>query len=69
MPQEKWAALLDGPSGTPRLWEIPSGDGSHRVKVPLGNGYEHFEFSEEYVELTGDLIPVYRWCCRTFIAE
>jgi Family of unknown function (DUF5988) len=60
--------LTGGPPEIPRTWAAPDGD-EVQVKIPRGNGYEHFAFSGEYVELDGDLIPVYRWCYRTFIAE
>jgi uncharacterized protein DUF5988 len=33
------------------------------------NAYEHFEFTHEYRTLHGETMPVYRWTCRTYIAE
>lgn len=40
-----------------------------QVKIPLRNWYEHFEFSQEYVDIGGGLMPVCRWSYRTAIAE
>lgn len=61
--------LVGGPPGTPRLWVARPDTLQERVKVPRGNGYEHFEFVHEYIETEDGLLPVYRWCDRTFIAE
>ena len=69
MSRPAFVLLVGGPPGTPRVWTPPAEEDRDRVKVPLGNGYEHFEFADEYAEFGGDQIPVYRWCHRTFIAE
>ena len=60
--------LRGGPDDVPRVWEAPSG-GSGEVKIPRGNGHEHFEFSHEYADIGGGPMPVYRWSYRTAIAE
>ncbi|MET8679694.1 DUF5988 family protein [Streptomyces sp. NPDC004647] len=69
MLQPVLALLRGGPSDIPEIWEIPSGGTDEQVKIPRGNGYEHFEFAREYARIGDELMPVYRWCYRTFIAE
>ena len=61
--------LSGGPDGTPPVWEMPPGGPGEQVKIARGNGYEHFEFVHEYGEFEGEVLPVYRWCYRTSIAE
>lgn len=61
--------LSGGPDGSPSTWEVESLESETRVRVLRGNGYEHFEFMNEYAEFDGDLLPVYRWSYRTYIAE
>jgi len=61
--------LKGGPDGIPGIREITPGDENPQVKVLRGNGYEHFEFTRTYEECDGELLPVYEWCYRTFIAE
>ncbi|WTK18415.1 DUF5988 family protein (plasmid) [Streptomyces sp. NBC_01525] len=61
--------LCGGPDGSPPTWEVESPGAQTRVKVPRGNGYEHFEFTDECAEYEGEQLPVYRWCYRTYIAE
>ncbi|MEU8509235.1 DUF5988 family protein [Streptomyces brevispora] len=61
--------LSGGPDGSPPTWEVESLESETRVRVLRGNGYEHFEFSNNYVECDGELLPVYAWSYRTYIAE
>ncbi|MGP3967555.1 DUF5988 family protein [Streptomyces sp. 6N223] len=61
--------LIDCPFSVPRLWPVARTDFQSKVKILQGNGYEHFEFIGEYVEVCGILTPIYRWRHRTFIAE
>ncbi|MER5851943.1 DUF5988 family protein [Streptomyces sp. NPDC002012] len=69
MPQTIRVILSGGPEGSPPTWEVKSLDSETRVTVPRWNGYEHFEFADHYAELDGELLPVYRWIYRTYIAE
>ncbi|MFD9603670.1 DUF5988 family protein [Streptomyces sp. NPDC059970] len=69
MPQTIRVILSGGPEGSPPTWEVKSLDSETRVAVPRWNGYEHFEFADHYAELDGELLPVYRWIYRTYIAE
>jgi hypothetical protein len=39
------------------------------VKIARGNGYEHFRYSGESLELDGVRLPTFRWFDRTRIAE
>jgi hypothetical protein len=58
--------ILDGgPFVSPLLWPMPSGDGTAPVEVPYGSCFEHFERTEEFAEVAGHRIPVYRWYGRT----
>ncbi|MFE2499724.1 DUF5988 family protein [Streptomyces scopuliridis] len=61
--------LSGGPDGSPSTWEVESLESETRVRVLRGNGYEHFEFVNNYAECDGELLPVYRWRYRTYIAE
>ena len=63
------ALLRGGPDGIPRVWEMPWGGIEAQIKIPRGNGYEHFEFSQEYADIGGQLMPVYLWSYRTVVAE
>ncbi|MBO0913299.1 DUF5988 family protein [Streptomyces laculatispora] len=69
MPQSIRVMLSGGPEESPSTWEVTSLKGETRVTVPRGNGYEHFEFADHYAEFGGELLPVYRWIYRTYIAE
>ncbi len=69
MSRNKYVVLVGGPPGTPRVWTAPPPEDPGQIKVPRGNGYEHFEPTEEHAEVAGEQVPVYRWCRRTFIAE
>jgi hypothetical protein len=61
--------LSGGPEGSPSTWEVESLESETRVRVLRGNGYEHFEFVNQYAEFDGEHLPVYRWCYHTYIAE
>ncbi|MEV8437444.1 DUF5988 family protein [Actinosynnema sp. NPDC051121] len=40
-----------------------------KVKLPAGNGYEHFSASGESRTVDNLELPVFAWCGRTKIAE
>ncbi|MFI6447991.1 DUF5988 family protein [Kitasatospora sp. NPDC050543] len=62
--------LLRGcPADIPHVWGSPTGGAEEPVKILHGNGYEHFEFTQEYVDIGLGPMPVYRWSHRTFVAE
>ncbi|WP_405807776.1 DUF5988 family protein [Streptomyces sp. NBC_01187] len=61
--------LKGGPDGIPRIREVAYGDEIPHVKVACGNGYEHFERTGDHEEFEGEILPVYQWSYRTFIAE
>ncbi|GAA1012181.1 hypothetical protein Aple_008470 [Acrocarpospora pleiomorpha] len=47
----------------------PTDDGSEKVKILLGSGYEHFVHNGEFLEIDGENLPVFQWSARTKIAE
>ena len=59
--------LAGGPFETPRVWPASAED--DHVKVEDSAGYDHFAPTEEYAERGGELMRVYRWIYRTFVAE
>ncbi|WP_232247188.1 DUF5988 family protein [Kitasatospora azatica] len=63
------ALLRGGPDYLPQIWEVPSDGPPERVKIPHGNRYEHFEFSQEYADIGCGPMPVYRWSYSTAVAE
>ena len=67
MPQRRYVLLTGGPLDAPMMWPAPAGDES--VKISDGAGYDHFAFTEEYVEHNGLMVGVYSWRYRTFVAE
>lgn len=69
MHQPKRVILREGPEGTPSIWEMETLTPGDRIKILHGNGYEHYEFAHRYAEFEGNMLPVYRWCYRTYIAE
>jgi hypothetical protein len=69
MSQPMRVLLRGGPYGTPQTWDAPSENDETRVKVPSGNGYEHFEITPEFAEFGGEELRVYHWRYRTTIAE
>ncbi|PSL51927.1 hypothetical protein B0I31_1163 [Saccharothrix carnea] len=44
-------------------------DLADKVKVPAGNGYEHFRANGESRTVDDFEVPVFAWCGRTKIAE
>jgi surfactin synthase thioesterase subunit len=70
-PMEPIRVLLEGgPAGLPeaeRVHEVS--DLSARVRLPKGNGYEHFTYSGGYRNVNGSTMPVFHWYQRTKIAE
>jgi hypothetical protein len=40
-----------------------------KIKLLLGNAYEHFAYSGESRDLNGSALPVFQWCTRTKVAE
>ncbi|MEU2132270.1 DUF5988 family protein [Streptomyces sp. NPDC018352] len=69
MPKSIRVMLSGGPEGSPSTWEVKSLETETRVTVPHWNGYEHFEFVNHQAELDGEMLPVYQWIYRTYIAE
>ncbi|MFE0346468.1 DUF5988 family protein [Streptomyces griseoluteus] len=63
--------LRGGPDwiAIPRVWQVRSLECEPKVKILCGNAYEHFEFSGLYSIHEGEEFPVYRWSCRTYVAE
>jgi uncharacterized protein DUF5988 len=62
--------LTGGPlllTGEDRIHEVPTL--GHKVKVPRGNGTDHFRYSGESRDLNGSTLPVFHWCDRTKFAE
>ncbi|WP_331745989.1 DUF5988 family protein [Streptomyces sp. NBC_00872] len=69
MSQRIRVMLTEGPEGTPESWDVKSLESEPRVRILLGNRYEHFEFAHCYTKSGGESLPVYRWSYRTYIAE
>jgi hypothetical protein len=44
-------------------------DLTDKVKLPAGNGYEHFRANGESRTVDNLELPVFAWCGRTKIAE
>lgn len=63
--QLKLIILDGGPFVGPMLLPTPPDDGDVPVRVPHGGSLEHFERTEEFAEVAGHRIPVYRWYGRT----
>ncbi|MCU7827360.1 hypothetical protein KSNIM_38175 [Kitasatospora sp. DSM 101779] len=61
--------LRGGPSDIPEIHEVETDVIEDRLKIPRGNGYEHFEFTRRFQDVGDVLIPVYRWSYRTAVAE
>lgn len=63
--------LRGGPDwiAIPEVWEVSSLESEPKVKILCGNAYEHFVFSGLYSVHEGEELPVYRWSCRTYVAE
>lgn len=61
--------LTGGPEGTPSTWEVRSLESEGKTRILRGNHYEHFEYAHYSVQCNGEILPVYQWCYRTYIAE
>lgn len=62
--------LVGGPAALPESDRIRVVDTLvDKIKLFLGNSYEHFTYSGESRELNGSPLPVFQWCYRTKIAE
>jgi hypothetical protein len=62
--------LEGGPIDLPesaRLYEVK--DLSTRIRLPKGNGYEHFTYTGGSRDVNGATMPVFRWYQQTKIAE
>jgi len=63
-------ALVGGPDSIVATERPGAVDGlTEKVKIFVGNGYEHYAHSGEYLTVQGDRIPVFSWCGRTKVAE
>lgn len=40
-----------------------------KIKLPIGNGYEHFQANGESCIVDGSELPVFAWCGGTKVAE
>lgn len=60
--------LTGCPSIVPRMMIARSKLAQGNLKVPFGNGHDHFVF-DSYVTRDGELIPVFVWTDRTRNAE
>jgi hypothetical protein len=68
--QLKLIILDGGPFVEPVLWPAPHiTDDEQPVEVPRKDGFEHFTWTDEFAEVAGHRIPVYRWCGRTPLPE
>lgn len=62
--------LVGGPAGLPETDRIREVNTLlDKIKLFLGNSYEHFVYSGESRVLDGSPLPVFQWCYRTKIAE
>lgn len=60
--------LTGCPNAVPRMMVARSRVDQGTLKMPFGNGYDHFVF-HSYVNRNGNLVPVFTWTDRTRIAE
>lgn len=56
------------PNVVPRMMVARSTLDEQRLKIPFGNGYDHFVL-DSYITRNGHLVPVFTWIDRTRIAE
>ncbi|MFD2467952.1 DUF5988 family protein [Amycolatopsis silviterrae] len=67
---EKVRIVLAGGPAELRESAVTEVDSLHeKVKIAFASGYEHFSHSGEVAEVDGAVLPVFRWCARTRIAE
>ncbi|MGE7437584.1 DUF5988 family protein [Kitasatospora sp. NPDC001175] len=69
MPRSLSVLLEGGPDGIPRILNVLVDRFEDHIKVAYRNGYEHFEFANEFAAISDERLPVYRWVYRTAIAE
>ncbi|RKT09704.1 hypothetical protein BX285_6808 [Streptomyces sp. 1114.5] len=69
VPNSLLVFLRGGPIDIPEIREVKSGNAESRLRIPRGNGYEHFEITQDFKDVGGVLMPVYQWSYRTAIAE
>lgn len=60
--------LVGCPNSVPRMMVSRKVMAEGKVKIPFGNGYDHFEF-DSYATRDGQPVPVFAWTDRTRIAE
>jgi hypothetical protein len=53
--------LKGGPSGAPQVVQTPSGEAGGPVKIAYCGGWEHYEFTGEFVDIGEGPMPVYHW--------
>jgi len=58
--------LEGGPREIPRIMKVAGDASEDRIKIPWGNGYEHFELDEP---ASNGVPKRFRWTMRTCIAE
>jgi uncharacterized protein DUF5988 len=64
------AVLLGGPFSRPSdRQEQKVTTRLDTIKVPYLNGYEHFRYEGESMDVNDELMPVFRWVMRTALAE
>lgn len=60
--------LTGCPSLVPRMLVPQARVEQGELKIPFGNGYDHFDF-RSYADKNGQRVPVFAWTGRTKIAE
>ncbi|MDT0467477.1 DUF5988 family protein [Streptomyces gibsoniae] len=61
--------LKGGPSDAPQVVHAPPGGTDDPVKLTYRDGYDHYEFTGEFVDIGAGPMPVYRWSHHTRYAE
>ncbi|MFE4689677.1 DUF5988 family protein [Streptomyces sp. NPDC056749] len=61
--------LSGGPDGVPGRISLPADELTDRLTVSHLNGREHFEDTDECIDIDGHSTPVYQWIYSTKIAE
>lgn len=60
--------LVGCPNSTPSMMVSPNVVAEGKIRIPFGNGYDHFVF-DYYTFRDGQQVPVFSWVDRTRIAE
>lgn len=60
--------LTGCPNLVPRMMIPRSRLSEEKLKIPFGNGYDHFVL-DSHISRNGHLVPVFAWVDRTKIAE